>query len=38
MFTILAVTGLFLLLTLSGADLLVSGLSSDELRRMGLQE
>lgn len=38
MTTILAVAGLMLLLTLAGADLLVSGISLDELRRMGLRE
>jgi hypothetical protein len=37
MLTILAIAGLLLLLALAGADLLVSGISSDELTRMGLQ-
>jgi len=37
MLTILAIAGLLLLLALAGADLLISGISSDELTRMGLQ-
>lgn len=37
MFTILVVAGLLLLLALAGADLMVSGISSDDLTRMGLQ-
>jgi len=38
MFTIAVVAGLFLLAMLAGADLLLSGISSEELRRMGLKE
>jgi hypothetical protein len=37
MFTIVAIAALILLVALSGADLMVSGISSDELTRMGLQ-
>jgi len=37
MYTIVVVAGLLLLLTLAGADLFVSGISSDELTRMGLK-
>lgn len=37
MFTIVAVAALILLVALAGADLMVSGISSDELTRMGLQ-
>ena len=37
MFTILAVAALILLIALAGADLMVSGISSDELTRMGLE-
>jgi hypothetical protein len=37
MFTIVAVAALVLLVALAGADLIVSGISSDELTQMGLQ-
>jgi hypothetical protein len=37
MFTIVAVAALIVLVALAGADLMVSGISSDELTRMGLQ-
>jgi hypothetical protein len=37
MFTLVAVAALIVLVALAGADLMVSGISSDELTRMGLQ-
>jgi hypothetical protein len=37
MFNVVAVAVLILLVALAGADLMVSGISSDELTRMGLQ-
>ena len=38
MVTIVAVAGFLVLLALSGADLMVSGISPDELHRMGLEQ
>jgi len=38
MFTVLIAFGLMVWLTLAGVDLLVSGVSPDELSRMGLQQ
>jgi len=38
MFTIVAIAGLLLLLALAGADLLLSGISSEDRTRMGLQQ
>lgn len=37
MLTVVAIAGLLLLLALAGADVLVAGLSSDDLTRMGLK-
>ncbi len=37
MFTAIGVVCLLLLLALSGADMLVSGISSDELSNMGVE-
>ena len=38
MFAIVVVVGLLLFLVLAGADVLVSGISPDELTRMGLKQ
>jgi hypothetical protein len=37
MFTVVVVSALILLVGLAGADLIVSGISPDELTRMGLR-
>ena len=38
MFTVVAFAGLLLLIALSGADLMVSGISPDDLTRMGFKQ